>query len=598
MLSNGVECNDSRKGRNLIMRLFHNKSLVLTASVAISFALVLVVGIMSALNYLDNKRSYTEQIDHITKAVGGQLETQTELLIEAAEQLAANNVSGDSFAILEEQLNAVVKSDPRIMSAYLSLPDIVERDGKKYLTTLQADTASQEIAPPGYDYEMPPTYEAAVKEAMQEGSSRSEPVADLGMVWISSFYTVKDSEGNVLALLELDNDYTKLKKDQSRMLMNSIGIGLLVALLALAMMIPATAYALRPLRELAASAKRAAEGDLTIRVPFRGDNEIGRTAAAFNHMMDELRRLVANIQSTSRQVASSAGELQESATQTARAAQEIAVSMQTVSSGSEFQLRNAGDCQASMTEMIVGIDRIAESSQLVAELASTSNERAVAGESVMSRTVEQMQSIERELTGTVANMKELERLSGNIGEIMGLIREVAGQTNLLALNASIEAARAGEHGKGFAVVAHEIRKLAERSRASSDQIDAILQGIRTYTEQTVASMEHAVEEARQGTSVSVEAGAAFRHIVQSVRQVSEQVHEVSATAEQLSAESEQVDRALMELMRVANQSSIDSAGVAASSEEQAASMEQVSGLTEQLRALANSLDQAIQRFRV
>ena len=72
----------------------------------------------------------------------------------------------------------------------------------------------------------------------------------------------------------------------------------------------------------------------------------------------------------------------------------------------------------------------------------------------------------------------------------------------------------------------------------------------------------------------------------------------AATAEQLSAESEQVDRALMELMRVANQSSIDSAGVAASSEEQAASMEQVSGLTEQLRALANSLDQAIRRFRV
>ncbi|MFC4101239.1 methyl-accepting chemotaxis protein [Paenibacillus xanthanilyticus] len=184
-----------------------------------------------------------------------------------------------------------------------------------------------------------------------------------------------------------------------------------------------------------------------------------------------------------------------------------------------------------------------------------------------------MQAIEQNLHKSVDTMHELRQLSTRIGEMIALIGEVANQTNLLALNASIEAARAGEHGKGFAVVAQEIRKLAERSKTSSAQIADILQGIGERTGEAVVSLEQSMAEAQTGTVVANKAGETFKAIVQSIRQVSEQVGEVSAASEQMSAGSEHVAVSLNNVERIASNSSMDSARVAAASEEQLASMQ-------------------------
>lgn len=181
---------------------------------------------------------------------------------------------------------------------------------------------------------------------------------------------------------------------------------------------------------------------------------------------------------------------------------------------------------------------------------------------------------------------------------MALIADVANQTNLLALNASIEAARAGEHGRGFAVVAQEIRKLAERSRASSDQIDVILQGIGTRTAEAVESLELSMTHAQTGTVIASEAGDSFSSIVEAIRQVSGQVQEVSAASQQMSASSEEIAASLQELERIAAVSSQHSERVAASSEEQLAAMQEVASASEQLRELAGGLNVTIGRFRV
>jgi methyl-accepting chemotaxis protein len=579
-----------------------NKSLVFTSSIMISIILLVTVTSMSFINYFGNKQSYFNQIEHQTKVLGGQVESQNDTLKKAIEQLSINNINDINFVKIQNQLDAMMISDPLLVSIRLISPQIEVREGKNYLKNIQVDRNYAEAMgiTPGTEYEMAPLYQDAINQALKVGFARSMPISEPAMdiTYVASFHAIKDGSGNTMALLEIDIGYSEIQKDLNQMLITSLGTGLLVVIIAIAIVIPVIMTTLRPLRQLADLTRQVAKGDLTVKIPIQNNNEIGLTAAAFNHMIDEIRLIITSIQSTSNEVITSVKDLQESAHQTAEASLEIAKSIQEVASGSELQLKKSDLSQSSMLEVINGINKIATSSQFTAHLAATTAEQAIAGDTEISKTVKQMQTIENELSVVAENMLELKSLSSSISEIMGLIRDVTNQTNLLALNASIEAARAGEAGKGFAVVATEIRKLAERSRESSEQIDEFLNKIIAYTEQTVISMEHSVKEAKTGTVISQKAGNTFLQIVQSIHEVSNQAHEVFTSAQIMSANSEQVNETLTELMRIAEDASLNSSRVAASSEEQAASMEEVSGLSEQLIGLVSTLNQAIKKFSI
>jgi methyl-accepting chemotaxis protein len=234
----------------------------------------------------------------------------------------------------------------------------------------------------------------------------------------------------------------------------------------------------------------------------------------------------------------------------------------------------------------------------VSDLAVDTALLAAEGGVIINQTVEQIERLEGHVAHAAESMRELNSHSSRIGEILAHIGEVAGQTNLLALNASIEAARAGEHGKGFAVVALEIRKLAERSKASSEEIAEILHAIGDRTQTLSATLDVSASEARESTSLANSSGESFKSILDAVGQVSSQVQEVSAASEQMSASSQQIAASLEELARIAQTSAGHSQQVAAASEEQLASVEEVAGAAEQLRTLASDLGVAVSRFTV
>ncbi len=580
------------------MKYILNRSLIVTITVAISVIMCVLIGSMTMLSYQTSKNNYLAEFDRVGAAIAAQLQTEHDQVSEAFKRLSSNELDHVSFSLLRERLDAMT-ADSLIGNTYILAPDIELVDDAPFVTTLQVNEALFDAGlTPGTHYGLPPLFQSAYHEVMEKGSTRTPLyVDDLG-TWISYLHSIKDDQGRVIAVLGLDFEYRLVEKDLNALLIRSILNGVAFALPAVILLFLLIWYSLRPLRQLADMSHRAAAGDLTVTIPVANGNEIGKTAAAFNHMIRGLRELIVSIQRTSSEVSGSAADLRAGAAQTAQASQEIAESIQDIAEGSELQLRNADDCRQSMTEMAAGANRIAESSQVVAELAAKTSRDATEGEAVIAANAKQMQAIERDVTDTLTNIHELKRLGGNIGDIMSLIRDIAGQTNLLALNASIEAARAGEYGRGFAVVAQEIRKLAERSSQSSDQIDGILQGIGAKTEEAAVFMERSVREARRGTQVSEEAGNTFRQIAESIRTVSAQIQEVSAAAEQMSAGTEQVAASLGGLAQAATGSSMNSARVAASSEEQLASMEDVSSLSEQLSEAAGHLDQAIKRFRV
>jgi methyl-accepting chemotaxis protein len=578
--------------------LSKRKSLALVSSVVLAILFIIIVAIMATYSYISQKNAYLEDMTGTARTLGLVTNARAGLIHTATEQLKDDKVTGSQeFSDLEIQLMSM-DANASIKNTYLMLPDKVEKNGKTYLTMLQGSYSMTEAGfTPGTPYELTDEFRKGYDIVQKEGFAQLQPYNDDMGSWQTYLVAIKDSSSNTVGLFAIDFDYGMVQDDLNRLLWTSIGIGLILTVLAIGIIVLLIRIVTRPLKHLSEVAALAAKGDLTVTLPVTNNNEIGRASNAFNGMIMSLRQLAYQIRTTASEVAGSSVTMQESAEQTSRATEEVSEAIQDVAEGADTQLQSFQECQRAMNEMTVGIQRIAESSSNVSELALDASELANAGDTVISRTVSQMQMIETNVTETSAVMQELEQMNSQIGAILDMIGDVANQTNLLALNASIEAARAGEHGKGFAVVANEIRKLAERSKESSEQISTILSGIKGRTDEAAASLEKAAEGAREGSNVSRQAGESFRSIMEAIRQVSSQVQEVSAASEQMSAGSQQIAASLDQLEHIAEASSVQSQRVAAASEEQLASMQEVASSSAQLRSLADNLNKAVGTFK-
>jgi len=572
---------------------------VLASSLVLSVLLVLLIGILSWLQYNAQRDAVYKEFISIGDRLSAQASANSNLLEPVAEAFEQGKTPNqESQDILRKLLNAMGDGDTLINAYYFSAFTKEVPEGTQVID-MQVNQALQDAGNgTGSPYVLSGDFERAYKDAMAGKSSLTQVYTDNVGTWISYQGPVKDGSGKVIAVLGLDYDYDKVAKRMNALLLKTVWIGIVASAAAILLMVIFIRYALRPLQTLSALARQAAEGDLTVQVPVKHRNEIGMAAESFNSMVRNLRDLTGSIQRTAKEVSAASRTLKETSAQTAVATGEITESIQTVASGAETQLTSSQECQRAMAEIAVGISRIAESSATVSELASGTANLATDGERALENTALQMQQIERDVFNASDMMNDLQASSAKIQEIVGLIADVANQTNLLALNASIEAARAGEHGKGFAVVAHEIRKLAERSKTSSEAIATILHEIGTKTVHAAATLSQSADEARAGTELAIKTGESFRTILEAVKQVSDQVQDVSAASQQMSAGSQQVEASIEELERVAKLSSDESQQVAAASEEQLASVQEIAGSAEQLRSLAADLNEAVSRFRV
>ncbi len=565
----------------------------------LSILLVLMMGIMAFLMYFGQKEASFHEFRQIGDALRAQGQANLVLLEPLAAAINDGAAPPDNEAGVIKRLLNGMTDDEDMSNAYYLSPVSSVKDGKTFMTNIQVSDslsdAGSQIAEP---FEAPAALIAGHDKALGGASILTDVYEDEYGRWVTYMASVHNDKNEPIAVLGIDFDYDLVENHLKELLIQSLGVGAIGAIVSIAVVILLLRIVIRPLKLLRDNAKLAAAGDLTVSVPVTNGNEIGQAAESFNEMIGSLRALTINIQQSSREVGEASSSLKETATQTAQATNEITESIQNVAVGTETQLVSSQECQTAMTEMAVGIQRIAESTGVVSDLAVDTALLAAEGGVIINQTVEQIERLEGHVAHAAESMRELNSHSSRIGEILAHIGEVAGQTNLLALNASIEAARAGEHGKGFAVVALEIRKLAERSKASSEEIAVILHAIGDRTQTLSATLDVSASEARESTSLANSSGESFKSILDAVGQVSSQVQEVSAASEQMSASSQQIAASLEELARIAQTSAGHSQQVAAASEEQLASVEEVAGAAEQLRTLAGDLGVAVSRFTV
>ncbi|MDR7415618.1 MAG: methyl-accepting chemotaxis protein [Armatimonadota bacterium] len=341
-----------------------------------------------------------------------------------------------------------------------------------------------------------------------------------------------------------------------------------------------------------------AGGDLRVRVPVRGEDELGRVSAGFNQTAERLAGLIHRIAATAGEVASASQQVAASSEQMSRSAEEIARAVQQVAGGAEQQVRSVTETTETVRQMSQSLEEVAQNTGRTAALAQQANEAAAEGALRVERAVQAMGGI-REATEEMGQViGSLQERGQNIGRIVKLITEIASQTNLLALNAAIEAARAGEQGRGFAVVAEEVRKLAQESAQAAEQIGGILEEIRSETQRAVRAMEQGAREVETGVRLVDEAGEAFQRIRTSVHDVTIRVEGISAATQQLAASAQQIEGIVAQLLQLAQQNSTSAEEVSAATEQISSSTQEISRSAQRLAQVAGELERLVAQFAV
>jgi aerotaxis receptor len=348
------------------------------------------------------------------------------------------------------------------------------------------------------------------------------------------------------------------------------GLAGLASALVLAIGIPTSNHIYRTLNDARRAASVIAAGDLTVTLPRAQKDEVGQLIAAIVTMRNNLIELVASVHDNVKAVMRSANELLESAHQSAAA--------------TEVQSESASHIAASVEQLTVSINQVGDNAKEAREISVLSAKQSEEGGQIIHAAASDMQTIASVVNESAETIKGMETLSTDISTMVQVISDIADQTNLLALNAAIEAARAGEQGRGFAVVADEVRKLAERTTASTQQIVDVIEKIKHNTHQAVLVMQNGVERVDAGVRLAQQAGVSITSIRSSSEVVSRSVDEISmALREQVNAAHDMAKR----LETIAQGAEENSATVA----QTAASSKDLGQMAEELHAIAG-------RFRI
>ncbi|MBX3006668.1 MAG: methyl-accepting chemotaxis protein [Melioribacteraceae bacterium] len=325
-----------------------------------------------------------------------------------------------------------------------------------------------------------------------------------------------------------------------------------------------------PLQEGAEVLASMANGDLTVRVK-----------GAYN---GDLKLITDSINQVGESLCDALGQVNEAVSATASAANQISSSSEEMAAGAQEQSAQTSEVVAAIEEMTRTIMDNTKNASFAAETAKGAGDKARQGGNVVYETIDGMKRISHVVTSSAQTVAALGKSSDKIGEIVQVIDDIADQTNLLALNAAIEAARAGEQGRGFAVVADEVRKLAERTTKATKEIANMIKTIQKETLEAVKSMNQGTEEVEKGTALANKAGDVLKEIIEGAQKVTDVAVQVAAASEEQSNSSEQISRNVEGISNVTRETSTG--------------INQIARAAEDLSRLTVNLQELVFKFKV
>ncbi|CAI8975614.1 Methyl-accepting chemotaxis protein PcaY [Pseudomonas sp. IT-93MI4] len=418
--------------------------------------------------------------------------------------------------------------------------------------------------------------------AYRTGIAQSFTLADQGQrdeltkLLLVDMKTVVDGSGkqlNDLADLFAKQVAAESQKSADHYQTSRTIVSLFIALAALATVALAmllTRSIVRPLSTAVSAAESVAGGDLTRPIETHGNDEVSRLLKALATMQQNLRETLQGISGSATQLATAADELN-------------AVTLDSTQ-GMQQQNNEIEQAATAVNEMTTAVEEVARNAVSTSDATRQSSESAQLGQARVSDTASAINALASDVQHTGELVQSLANQSQDIGKVLDVIRAIAEQTNLLALNAAIEAARAGESGRGFAVVADEVRALAYRTQQSTQEIEQMVQGMRTGSSLALDSMQASAARATTTLALAERAGEALETITASVHEIHERNLVIASAAEEQAQVAREVDR---NLVNIRDLSVLSAAGA-----------DQTSASSHQLSQLANALQGMVRRFQL
>ena len=358
--------------------------------------------------------------------------------------------------------------------------------------------------------------------------------------------------------------------DQARLHILLVSLAIAVGMGLLGMVLAGSVS--RPLNELARLFRElgSGDGDLTQRLKVDGRDELSEVARGFNNFVAKIHGSIEQVASNSRQLASTAAQVAEQA--------------QLTQHNCTAQRDRTGQVATAIHEMGATVSEIAGNASLAADVARQANEQADAGAGVVAQARHGIVGLSDELESVSGVIGSLAGQTDAIGSILDTIRSISEQTNLLALNAAIEAARAGEQGRGFAVVADEVRNLASRSAASTEEIQKMIDGLQAQSARAVSAMAEGHGQSLTVVNQADAANEALGQITAHITQISDMNIQVATATEEQSSVVGEINRNVEDI----NQLTMETADIA----------HQLTASSRSLQQLSGELDQLVGNFRL
>ena len=327
----------------------------------------------------------------------------------------------------------------------------------------------------------------------------------------------------------------------------------------------------QPLRGVVAALNDIAngEGDLTQRLAVNSQDEVGDVSKAFNHFVERIQELVAQVGNVSQRIASESESLSRISGQYTRQMLEHSKETEQVASA--------------VNEMSATAQSVSSAASNAANATSQAAQNSEQASDVVNTAIGSINSLVQEVDSASSVISMLAQETAKIGSVVDVIRGIAEQTNLLALNAAIEAARAGDQGRGFAVVADEVRALAARTQQSTQEINTMLQTLQQGVRQAVDAMDGSQQHSQETVSETARIEDSLSTVNQAVNMINDMNLQIATAAEEQHAVTEEISRNLENIQHIVQ----DLSSAAIKSEQ----------TTQEMASAGKALQDLIKQFR-